>query len=73
MHMNLDPEGLAGLDVDPKREAEVLAWLRQQDEVTKFAFVWRTLRANPGIGVLLVKRGQLRPADLEPIIEHVSP
>ena len=68
--MKIDPEEIACLDLDPQREAEVAAWLRRQEDVAKFEFVWRVLRRNAGLGFALAKNGQLKPIFLEAILEH---
>ena len=65
------PEEYASLPRDSKRENETLKWLRQQDEVEKFEFVRRVYRTNPSIGLVLVKKSQLKPTFLEIILETV--
>lgn len=55
---------------DSKRENEICAWLRRQDEHEKFEFVWRVLRRSPNLGIPLVQAVQLRPVYLEVILEH---
>ena len=66
----MSPEEYASLPRDSKRENETLKWLRQQDEVKKFEFVWKVYRINPGNGLVLVRKSQLKPIFLEVILEH---
>lgn len=55
---------------DSKRELEVLKWLRSQDEIEKFKFIWSVLRENPYLGLPLVERSQLNVIHLELILEY---
>jgi hypothetical protein len=66
----MSPEKYARLPRDSKRENETCKWLRQQEEVKKFEFVWKVYRINPSIGLVLIKKSQLKPIFLEAILEH---
>jgi hypothetical protein len=68
--MMIDAKELAAFELDPKREAEVLSWLRLQDDTSRFEFIWRTLRTNAQVGLALLKRAELKPVFLEAILEH---
>jgi hypothetical protein len=66
----LDPEYFARLQGDSHQRSDALAWLRQQDEVAKFEYVWRVLRADTMAGGQLAARAQLKPIFLEAILEY---
>ena len=68
--MKMSPYEYVTHQRDAKLEYQVCKWLRDQNEHEKFEFVWRVVRMNPGLGIPLVKKIQLRPVYLEVILEH---
>ena len=65
----MNPLEYASKPRDSKRESATLTWLRKQPEHDKFEFVWRVLRENAGLGLVLVEKSNLKPVYLEAILE----
>jgi hypothetical protein len=68
--MDMDPAIYLTQVNDAKVENATLRWLRQQGEVAKFQFIWNVYRINPKAGLVLVKKGQLKPIFMEVFLEH---
>lgn len=66
----MNPIEFAQARRDHNREKETLKWLRQQPDLEKFDFIWRVYRLNPGMGLILAQRSQLKPIFREVILEH---
>jgi hypothetical protein len=64
------PDNFAKTPRDSKQETTTLSWLRDQNDISKFKYIWHVLRINPGKGLILVKRAQLKPIFLEIILEY---
>ncbi|WP_028582051.1 hypothetical protein [Desulfogranum japonicum] len=66
----MNPNDFANSKRDSKTERDVLKWLRAQEDVPKFEFIWRVMNINAGKALPLVKKGQLKPIFLDVILRR---
>lgn len=66
----MNPIEFANSKRDSITEQDVLKWIRAQEDVTKFEFIWRVMNVNAGKALVLVKKGQLKPIFLDVILRR---